>query len=89
MSFTLAFSIAVRCDVESGRIIKTESVKLDEIEESLRNLYGIERGTLLKHLWTSLQIFLTFPNGDFLLRHTATKSDDNNLIKVYQKCDQT
>lgn len=84
--FIIFSNFAVRYDAESGQIIKKEIVKLEEIEASLRNLYGVERKILLKHLWTSIQTFLNFPNGEFLLRHCRM---DCGLIKVYQKCVKT
>lgn len=67
-------------------MIGNETVKLDDIEANLRNLYGVERETLLKYIWTSIQTFIGFPNGEFLLCHRRTVPD---TIKIYQKCDKT
>lgn len=75
----------VRFDCESGKILRRQSIGLNDVEDELKSRHGIESHKLLQELWHVLQTFNQFPAGEYFLHQDSKQTD---YVKIYEKTDK-
>lgn len=75
----------VRFDCESGAILQRSEISLADIEQEMQRNGQIQPKQLLCNLWNALQQLISFPDGDYILKHEINQL---NRVTIYGKSDE-